>query len=99
MATVALTNDNIKVKVPAGMTLRQIAQKTGASMEFGCRVGDCGTCIATVESGMEYLSQINQKEIKALEMLDIKSDAIRLMCQCSVESEEGDIVISYIKSC
>lgn len=99
MATVALTNDNIKVKVPAGMTLRQIAQKTGASMEFGCRVGDCGTCIATVEAGMEYLSQINQKEIKALEMLDIKSDTIRLMCQCSVESEEGEIVISYVKSC
>lgn len=99
MAMVILNNDNIRVNVPAGMTLRQIAQKTGASMEFGCRVGDCATCVATVEAGMEYLSQINQKEIKAFEMLDIKSDAIRLMCQCSVESEEGEIVISYLKSC
>lgn len=99
MATVILRNDNIKVNVPAGMSLRQVAQKTGASMEFGCRVGDCTTCVATVDAGMEYLSEINKKEIIAFELLDIKSGSIRLMCQCTVEKDEGEIVISYQTTC
>lgn len=99
MATVILRNDNIKVNVPAGMSLRQIALKTGASMEFGCRVGDCTTCIATVETGMEYLNERNNKEIMAFELLDMKSGSIRLMCQCNVEKDEGEIVISYLATC
>lgn len=99
MATVILSNDNIKVKVPIGMTLREVAQKTGASMEFGCRVGDCATCIAYVAEGMQYLNDINQKEIKALKMLNIDSAQLRLMCQCSVVSEEGEILISYPTVC
>lgn len=99
MATVILRNDNLQVKVPNGMSLRQVAVKTGASMEFGCRVGDCGTCIASVDKGLEYLSEINQKEIKVFQMLNIKTDSIRLMCQCSVVSDEGEIVISYPSPC
>lgn len=99
MATVILINDNIKVNVPVGMSLRQVAQKTGASMEFGCRVGDCSTCIAAVEKGMEYLNIVNNKEMKVFDLLEIQSDTSRLMCQCSVESEEGEIVISYLPSC
>lgn len=99
MATVFLRNDNIKVKVPAGMTLRQVAQKTGASMEFGCRKGECTLCAATVDAGMEYLSALNSKEITALEVLDKKSSSIRLMCQCKVEKDEGEIVISYLSTC
>lgn len=99
MATVILSNDNIKVKVPIGMTLREVAQKTGASMEFGCRVGDCATCIANVVEGMQYLNEMNQKEIKALEMLNMDSGKLRLMCQCRVVSEEGEIVISNQTSC
>lgn len=99
MAMVILSNDNIKVNVPAGMSLRQVAQKTGASMEFGCRIGDCLTCIATVETGMEYLSKTNDKEVTAFDLLGITNDSSRLMCQCSVESDEGEIMVSYIKSC
>ena len=99
MATVILRNDNIKVNVPSGMSLRQISLKTGASMEFGCRVGECTTCVAIVETGMEYLSEMNQKEITAFELLDIRSDSIRLMCQCTVEKDEGEIVISYQITC
>ncbi len=99
MAIVILRNDNIKVNVPAGMSLRQVAQKTGASMEFGCRMGECTLCVATVDAGMEYLSALNSQEIKVFELLDIKSDSIRLMCQCKVEKDEGEIVISYLATC
>ena len=99
MATVILRNDNIKVNVPTGMSLRQVALKTGASMEFGCRRGECTLCVATVDVGMEYLSALNSKEITAFELLDNKSGSIRLMCQCKVEKEEGEIVISYLATC
>lgn len=96
MATVFIRNDNIKVKVPVGMSMQQVAQKTGASMGFGCRAGDCTTCFASVEQGMEYLNAITPKEIKALEILDQKVGDKRLMCQCTVESLEGEIIISYL---
>lgn len=99
MVTVILSNDNIRVKVPIGLTLREVAQKTGASMEFGCRVGDCATCIAYVEEGMHCLNALNQKEIKALDMLNMKTKNIRLMCQCSAIRDEGEIIISYPTVC
>lgn len=95
MASVFLRNDNIKVNVPSGMSLRQVATKSGASMEFGCRVGDCGTCIAKVEEGAEYLNEKTQKELNVLEILGANYEECRLMCQCSVESTEGEIMISY----
>jgi ferredoxin len=99
MATVLLKSDNIKVTAPAGTTLRKIATKTGASMEFGCRVGDCATCVAHVESGMEYLTPRNEKEARALAMLDgileEHPEQLRLLCQCTVASDDGEIVIAY----
>ena len=96
MATVFLSNDNIKVKVPVGMSMQQVVQKTGASMEFGCRAGECTTCFASVDQGMQYLNDITPQEIKALEILGQKIGNIRLMCQCTVESIEGEIIISYL---
>lgn len=95
MVTVFFEDDNIKVRVPAGKTMREIASKTGASMEFGCRVGDCSTCVARVKAGMVLLSAKNEKEIRALEMIGGDVSEMRLMCQCAVRCEEGEVVISY----
>ena len=95
MVTIFLQNDNIRVKVPFDTTLREVALKTGASMEFGCRVGDCTTCAAYIRSGMELLSIKTDKELRALEMLGGDVSELRLMCQCRVCCEEGEIVISY----
>lgn len=94
MATVIFKDDNIRVKVPVGMSMRKVAQKIGASMEFGCRIGDCSTCVAQVKTGMLYLSGKTEKELKALEMIGNNIAEMRLMCQCEVRSEEGEIVIS-----
>ena len=95
MTTLFLNPDKIKVKVPLGMNLRQVAMMTDASMEFDCKAGDCGTCIAKIDKGMEFLSKINQKERSVIETLDQASDNLRLMCQCMIDSQEGEIVISY----
>jgi len=95
MATIFLQDDNISVRVPLGMTLREVAVRAGASMAFGCRVGDCTTCVAQVKSGMMFLGNRSEKELKALSMLGGDVSELRLMCQCRVQSEEGEIVISY----
>jgi len=94
MATVVFQDDNIRVKVPVGMSMRDAAQKSGASMEFGCRVGDCTTCAAHVKAGMLYLSDKTDKEIEALKMIRDDISELRLMCQCRVRCEEGEIVVS-----
>ena len=95
MTSILLRNDNIKVKVPLGMNLRQVATKSGASMEFGCRVGDCGTCIAKVEEGNEFLNEKTDKEVTVLQVLGEEYAECRLMCQCIVNAQEGEIMISY----
>jgi ferredoxin len=95
MVTVILKDDNIIAHTSVGKSLREVARKSGASMEFGCRVGDCSTCVAKVLRGKELLNPINDKELLVLQVLDTEDDSLRLMCQCSVEAEEGEIEISY----
>lgn len=96
MVSLFLKEDNIKANVPSGKSFREVARKTGASMEFGCRVGDCSTCIAKVLKGNHLLNKINEKEILALTAIGAtQEENLRLMCQCSVEAEEGEIEISY----
>lgn len=95
MVQIFLKDDNIKASVAKGKSLREVARKSGASMEFGCRVGDCSTCIAKVLKGNELLSEINAKELLVLEVIGSKDENLRLMCQCDVVAEEGEIEISY----
>jgi ferredoxin len=95
MVTLFLIDDNLKVHVPNGKSIREVASKSGASMDFGCRVGDCLTCVASVKSGMVYLNEKTDKEIKALEVLGGDVSEMRLMCQCKVRCDEGEIEISY----
>jgi len=94
MATVVFLDDNIRVKVPVGMSLREAAQKSGSSMEFGCRVGDCTTCAGNVLQGMFFLNDKTEKEMGTLRLLGEDAGEMRLMCQCHVASEEGEVVIS-----
>lgn len=95
MVTVFLKNDNIIVGASKGKSLREVARKSGSSMEFGCRVGDCSTCIAKVLKGNNYLNTVNDKELLALDAIGMNDDNLRLMCQCKVEADEGKIEISY----
>jgi len=96
MAVIILKNDNIKVAAKAGKTMRQIAMKSGASMEFGCRVGDCSTCTAKILSGKEFVTPMTEKEKNTLTTIDCNDEDIRLMCQCEVSSDEGEIIIEYV---
>jgi ferredoxin len=94
MATVVFLDDNIRVKVPVGMSIRDAALRSGASMNFGCRAGDCTTCAAHIKSGMLYLNDKTEKELGALKMIGDDISELRLMCQCKVRCAEGEITVS-----
>jgi ferredoxin len=95
MVTVMLKDDNLRIRVPVGMTMREAALRSGASMPFGCRVGECSTCLARVEAGMPFLNEKSDKEMRVFSMLGGDVAHLRLMCQSTVVCEEGEVVISY----
>ncbi len=74
---------DVTVNVPAGTRIIEISEKVGAGIVYGCREGDCGTCITHVEEGDENLSAPSALELRVLrENLAGQSD--RLACQCQV---------------
>jgi ferredoxin len=73
----------ITVSVSAGTRLIEISEKVGASITYGCREGECGTCMMKITSGMENMSQRSVLEDKVLqENMAGRND--RLACQAQV---------------
>ncbi|MEZ5840221.1 MAG: 2Fe-2S iron-sulfur cluster-binding protein [Hyphomicrobiales bacterium] len=85
MAKVKLTFTDIEVtvNVPAGTRVIEVSEKVGAGIIYGCREGDCGTCLMRVESGMEFLSEPTALEDKVLKE-NMAGKDMRLACQAQV---------------
>ena len=68
MAKATLTFEDIKVtvKVPAGTRIIELSEKLGSGIVYGCREGDCGTCIVRVEEGWRNLTEPSVLESKVL---------------------------------
>lgn len=82
-AKVTFADVAITVNIPAGTRIIEISEKVGAGIIYGCREGDCGTCLTRVEAGLENLSEPSALETKVLkENLAGRND--RLACQCQV---------------
>ena len=92
---VEVINDFLAINAKVGTTFQDIAESAGSGIPFGCRDGECGTCLVDVEAGMEFLSPKNEKEDKVLEKLCCTSDKARLACQLKVEKPNGLIRIKY----
>ena len=89
-ANVTFEKLGITVNVPAGTRLIEISEKIGAGITYGCREGECCTCLVSVTSGMENMSERSVLEDKVLqENMAGRSD--RLACQAQVLG--GDIVV------
>ncbi len=85
MATGKLTFEDVAltVNVPAGTRIIEISEKIGAGITYGCREGECGTCLTHVIEGAENLSDPSVLELRVLkENLAGRND--RLACQCQV---------------
>ncbi len=78
------TGEEIEVK--DGSEIRNACEELG--IPFGCRNGNCGTCIIDVKEGMENLSERNVKE----DAMGLDGD-YRLACQCKIKSDK--VVIDF----
>ncbi len=89
-ANVTFEDINVTVSVPAGTRVIEVSEKVGAGITYGCREGDCGTCIMKVTEGWENLSEPSVLEDKVLRE-NMAGKHNRLGCQAQVL--DGDISV------
>lgn len=94
---VEIVNDFLAINVKPGSTIQDVVEASGSALPFGCRDGECGTCIVEVVQGMEFLSPINDKEKKVIKeaCAGLSTDKIRLACQMKVVNPNGVVRIKY----
>ncbi|EIJ43904.1 ferredoxin [Beggiatoa alba B18LD] len=80
----------ITVNVPAGVRVIDISERVGSGIMYGCREGDCGTCLMHVIKGMENLSAPSMLEDKVLKE-NMAGKNFRLACQAQIL---GDVTVA-----
>jgi ferredoxin len=92
MAKARLTFEdiNVTVTVPAGTRVIEISDKVNSGIIYGCREGDCGTCLMKVISGAEHLTEPSVLEDKVLRE-HFAGRHHRLACQAQVLG--GEIIV------
>jgi ferredoxin len=89
-AQLSFADINVTVSVPAGTRVIEISDKLNSGIIYGCREGDCGTCLMKVVEGMENLSEPSVLEARILKEHFAGRDT-RLACQA--QALGGDIVV------
>ena len=92
---VEIMNDFLAINVKPGKTIQDIVEASGSALPFGCRDGECGTCVVSVESGMEFLSDMTDKEKAVMKMLNESNPKARLSCQMKITQPNGLIRLKY----
>jgi len=82
-ATITFADINVTVTVPAGTRVIEISEKVGSGITYGCREGDCGTCMMKVDEGWNNLSEPSVLESKILRD-NLAGRHNRLACQAQV---------------
>jgi len=82
-ANVTFEDIGVTVSVPAGTRLIEISEKVGAGITYGCREGECGTCMMKIVAGMENMSERSVLEDKVLQE-NMAGRQNRLACQAQV---------------
>ena len=89
-AQVTFEDIGITVTVPAGTRLIEVSEKVGAGITYGCREGECGTCMMRTVAGHEHLASPSVLEDKVLKE-NMAGRHNRLACQCQVLG--GEVVV------
>ncbi len=94
---VEIVNDFLAINVKPGSTIQDVVEASGSALPFGCRDGECGTCVVEIEQGMEFLSEINEKEIKVINEVcaGTCTEKTRLSCQMKIVKPNGIVRIKY----
>ena len=75
---------------PVGTRLIEVSEQAGAGIVYGCREGECGTCLTRVIAGGEHLAEPSVPEDETLKNMPVPSDH-RLACQA--RGLGGEIVV------
>jgi ferredoxin len=89
-AQVTFEDIGVTVTVPAGTRLIEVSEKVGAGITYGCREGECGTCMMKIVAGSDHLASPSVLEDKVLKE-NYASASNRLACQAQVL--DGHIVV------
>ena len=89
-AQVTFEDIGITVTVPAGTRLIEVSEKVGAGITYGCREGECCTCLTEIVAGYENLAAPSQLEEQVLKD-NLAPRHHRLACQAQVL--KGEIVV------
>lgn len=89
-ANLTFTDIDLTLNVPVGVRVIEVSEKVGANIIYGCREGDCGTCIMKVEDGWNNLSVPSVIEDRVLRE-NAAGRHYRLACQAQVL---GDVKVS-----
>lgn len=89
-ANLTFKDIGLTVSVPVGVRVIEISEKVGAGIVYGCREGDCGTCMMKVEEGWSNLSTPTIIEDKVLKD-NLAGRHYRLACQAQII---GDVTVS-----
>lgn len=92
---VEIINDFLAINVKPGKTIQDIVEASGSALPFGCRDGECGTCVVLIESGMEFLSEMTDKEKVVMKTIGETSPKARLGCQMKIVHPNGHVRIKY----
>ncbi len=82
-AQVTFQDIGVTVTVPAGTRLIEVSEKVGAGITYGCREGECCTCLTKVISGDENLAAPSSLEARVLSD-NLAPSKHRLACQAQV---------------
>ncbi|MFZ1828723.1 MAG: 2Fe-2S iron-sulfur cluster-binding protein [Candidatus Competibacteraceae bacterium] len=88
-AQLSFTDINVTVTVPAGTRVIEVSDRLNSGIIYGCREGDCGTCLMKVVEGMENLTEPSALEAQILKEHFAGQDT-RLACQAQVL---GDVAV------
>ncbi|MDR1887846.1 MAG: (2Fe-2S)-binding protein [Zoogloeaceae bacterium] len=89
-AKVTFADNGVTVTVSAGTRLIEVSEQAGASIVYGCREGECGTCLIKIVSGGENLAEASVLEDEVLKNMLAHRDQ-RLACQAQVLG--GEIIV------
>lgn len=96
LVKVKLINDNTEFHVPPGEKIMDHLPDS-CTLMFGCKKGQCGTCICTIRSGEHMLVSKSQTEEETIRNAG-GSPNQRLCCQLWVKQEivkEEEIEMEY----
>ena len=89
-ANVTFADIGVTVSVPAGTRLIEVSETVGAGITYGCREGECCTCLTKVVSGADNLASPSMLEDQVLKD-NMAPRNHRLACQAQILG--GEVVV------